>query len=109
MFWPRPGFKVTNCDLEPAVSAVVSWKRKSSGKRSALRLTALVEDARLDAVNPGEFSVENYPLRAKDEDRAADLLGRQRAGVHSEWQHFSLALSHTFDLGQYPGFALSRQ
>ena len=41
----------------------------------------MVEDARLDAVNLREFAVEDYPLGAHDEDRAADLLGRDRAGV----------------------------
>src|SRR5437773_11936500 len=39
MFWPRPGFKVANGDLESSASSGVSWNMKSSGKRSALRLT----------------------------------------------------------------------
>src|SRR5688500_18102846 len=34
MFWPRPGFKITDCDLESAASSRVRRNMKSSGKRS---------------------------------------------------------------------------
>ena len=37
--WPRPSFKVANCDLKELISSVVSWNIKSAGKRLALRRT----------------------------------------------------------------------
>jgi len=37
---PRPVFKVTNCDLEDSYSSGDNWNMKSSGNRSAFRLTA---------------------------------------------------------------------
>jgi hypothetical protein len=37
--WPRPVFKVANCDLKELVSSAVSWNMKSAGKRLRLRRT----------------------------------------------------------------------
>src|SRR5882757_3305994 len=71
MFWPRPGFKVTDCDLEAEIV------REALG----VTLNGLVEDARLDAVNPGEIAVEQHAVTAQDEDRVADLLDRHRVGM----------------------------
>lgn len=38
--WPRPGCKITNCDLKRSASSPVSWNMRSLGKRSPLRLIA---------------------------------------------------------------------
>ena len=51
---------------------------KSSGKRSALRLTAWLRRLGGHSVEGGELGIEDDALAAQDEDRAGDVLDRRQ-------------------------------
>src|SRR5579862_7977657 len=89
MFWPRPGFKITDCDLESAASFRVSSNMKSSGKRSPLRLIAwliagrAVFDHRSQAPIPHQKNVRRHEecasvLSVGEYDGGGNLIGSPR-------------------------------
>ena len=71
MFWPRPLFKIADCDLESSASARVSWNMKSSGD---ITLDRFVQASGGHAVDPRQFPIQDHSLAPQQKDRLCDLL-----------------------------------